>query len=130
MRKFFVAFLMLAMLTPGLACDWVLGTSKAHAALITQLPKSDLHINKNQTIHKVMLFKDYSKAHLITAGDTSLLHKAAFQGKVFPMAWQVTASAQASIPSEKILNRGPPLNWPKLSQLQPPLLLSTLRLRL
>jgi hypothetical protein len=130
MRKFLLGFLMFVMLTPGLACGPFMGMGKAQAFPMMDMPdckgmgmdgskeKSDDHV----------FFKDCSKTDLSGAGHASL--KAPdLDGKIFLIGWAATTPEYSFTPSAGNAIRGPPPDWPEVSQTQPSILLTTQRFR-
>ena len=129
MKRFFLHFLMLVMVTPGLASDWVLGISKAQAALL--LPNKPCHcqLDQQRNLSKVRLLKDYSKTHIYKSTHNPDLQKPDFIGKISVAALAYIQSGYSFIVSGQLAIRGPPRNWPDLSQRQPAILQSTQRFR-
>ena len=131
MRKYLLHFLMLLMITPGLACGGILCAGKAQAAApsaIQDMPCHEHMEQKPDNNKSVMLFKDCSGTYLYKSGDLAGLEKSASVEKIFygPLA--------ALIPDSIFLVtahtiRGPPPDQPDLSRIKPSILLTTLRFR-
>jgi hypothetical protein len=136
MKKFLIHLLMLVMLTPGLACGPFMTVGKAHAAAVQMKDMPNCHgmdMGKNtdgkDTSAKdgPMLFKDCSKADLFSADHVSL--KKLDVTKAFFMAWADSVPAYVFTPVDFYATRGPPPDWPELSETQPSILLTTQRFR-
>ena len=129
MKKVFRSFLMIIMLMPGLSVDWVLGTSKARAALTMPDRPCACQIDRLRAVPKAHLFKDYSKAHIYKSVQDCGVQQPDRTGQTFHGEWgNCSGLAQIWFPN-RLSIRGPPPDWPEVSQLQPSVLLTTLRLR-
>ncbi len=92
------------------------------------MPCHDQMDSKQDLSKGVMLFKDCMKVDLSKV-DHSTLQKPDLTGKIFHVAWADTVPAYNFIPTSQNLIRGPPPDWPGLSQTKPSILLTTLRFR-
>jgi hypothetical protein len=134
MKKFLISFLMLVMLTPGLACGPFMIMAKAQAAQVAQgmedchgMSASDSSQETSNNDH--VFFKDCSKIDLQSADNAADLKAPEVSGKTFSMTWEAIAPADdVTLLAENII-RGPPPDWPDLSGTQPPILLTTHRFR-
>lgn len=133
MKKLFFAFLMLLMVTPGLACGPFLGIGKAQAAQVSMPDMPDckgmgMEGSKKTPDSEHVFFKDCSKVDLFGA-DHASLEKPDLGGKVFFIAWAATTPEYNFTPAAANAIRGPPPDWPDVSQTQPSILLTTQRFR-
>jgi len=129
MKKVFRSFLMIMMLMPGLSVDWVLGAPKARAALTMPDRPCQCQIDRLRAMPRAHLFKDYSKAHIYKAVHDCGVQQPDCAGKTIYVEWgSCSRLAPLHCPNQLSI-RGPPPDWPELSQLQPSVLLSTLRFR-
>ena len=134
MRKFLLSFLMLVMLTPGLACGLILGAGKAQAAQPSMPGMSDCKgmgvdsQKKASDNGEPVFFKDCAKVSLSGVDHASL--KAPDLGsKIFFIAWAATTLDYSFKPAAYHTIRDPPPGWPGLSETQPSILLTTQRFR-
>lgn len=133
MRKLLIHLLMLVMLTPGLACGPVLGMAKAQATQIAMPDMPDckgmgMVDQKKAPDGDHIFFKDCSKTDLFSA-DHASLEKPDLGSKVFFVAWVAAVPEYSFTPAETNAVRGPPPDWPGLSETQPSILLTTQRFR-
>lgn len=129
MRKLLIHLLMLVMLTPGLVCGPFMGMDKAQAMQgMEDCPGMGLADQEQAPDSDHIFFKDCSKTDLFSAGHASL-EKPDLGGKVFFMAWADIVPAYVFSPADFHTIRGPPPEWPDLSQTQPSILLTTQRFR-
>lgn len=120
------------MLTPGLACGPILGAAKAQAAQ----PMQDMEDCKGMEMdspEKIpggdhVFFKDCSKVDLFSV-DQASFEKPNLDNKIFFTAWVATTPDYSFTPAVNHTIRGPPPDWPDLSQTQPSILLTTQRFR-
>lgn len=131
MQKLFLGFLILVMLTPGLACGPFMGMAKAQAAQ----PMMDMPDCKGmgmdgpeKSSDERVFFKDCSKTDLFSA-DQASLQKPDIDGKVFFTILVDAAPVYIFNPADTHSIRGPPPDWPDVSQTQPSILLTTQRFR-
>lgn len=75
-----------------------------------------------------IFFKDCSKTDLFSVNHASL-EKPDLGGKVFFIAWTATTPEYSFTPAEANAIRGPPPDWPDVSQTKPSILLTTQRIR-
>ncbi|MCI0405342.1 MAG: hypothetical protein L0209_04600 [candidate division Zixibacteria bacterium] len=133
MRKLLIHLLMLVMLTPGLACGPLMGMDKARAAPSMQermedCPGMGMAVQEQAPDGNHVFFKDCSKTDLFGA-DQAVLEKPDLGGKVFLVAWAAIVPAYDFSPMAANAIRGPPPDWPNLSETQPSILLTTQRFR-
>jgi hypothetical protein len=135
MRKFLLAFLMLLMVTPGLACGPFLGAAKAQAAQVSMPGMPDCKGMGMDSGQKKagdsgdhVFFKDCAKVDL-SGVDHASLKAPDLGGKVFFIAWAATTPDDSVPPPQANAIRGPPPDWPGLSETQPSILLTTQRFR-
>ncbi len=130
MKKFFLGFLMLVMLTPGLVCGPFMGMGKAEAAQSMQGMENceGMDSQKKASEGDHVFFKDCSKTDLYSA-DQSSLQKPGIDAKVFFVAWADATPTYVFNPADVHSIRGPPPSWPDISQTQPSILLTTQRIR-
>lgn len=136
MRKFFIHLLMLLMLTPGLVCGPFMAAGKGQAAVMQMPDMPDCHgmamvkdvdSKKSPDEHGTMLFKDCAKVDLFSADHTVL--KKPDMGKMFFIAWADMPSQPYFTPANFHAIRGPPPDWPDISQTKPSIILTTQRFR-
>jgi len=131
MRKFLAHLLMLVMLTPSLACAMPLCADEVQVTTAEQPcagHTSHHETKKENKPAKVNLIKDCMGVDLQTA-DIQLLQKPDIQASsVFIIATD-RVSAELSL-DDKISIRGPPPDWPYISQIQPSIILTTQRFRI
>ncbi len=133
-RKYLLSFLMFVMLAPGLACGPFMSVSKAQAAPPMQgmedCPGMDKMGGEQKAPedHSLMFFKDCLHVDLQTADHHTDL-KNPDTGKAFFMAWADIVPAYIYAPADFHVIRGPPPDWPDVSQTRPSILLTTQRLR-
>lgn len=136
MRKLLIHLLMFAVLMPGLACGPFMSAGKAHAAAVQMEDMPDCHdagrdneagSKKALNSDGLMLFKDCSKADLYSADHVSL--KKPDTVKVFFVAWADLVPVPVFIPAGFHDVRGPPPDWPGISQTRPSILLTSQRFR-
>lgn len=134
MKKILLSLLMLIMLTPSLACGaMMICAGKAQAAAPVEQNKpchghKDTGRDSDQS-KKVMLFKDCTKADLFNSGDHANLQVPDNNGKTFFVAWVAIIPDYNFAPVAAHAIRGPPPDWPDLSQTQTSILLTTQRFR-
>jgi hypothetical protein len=134
MRKYLLGFLMLVMLTPGLACGPFMGMDKAQAAQPMQGMEDCPGMGNMDGAQKTskdespMFFKDCLHVDLQSADHHADLKKPD-TGKTFFIAWVDIVSSYVFTPSDFHAIRGPPPDWPDLSETQPSILLTTQRFR-
>ncbi len=135
MRKYLLGFLMLLMLTPGLACGPFMGMSKAQAAQPMQGMEDCPGMDKMGGTQNIpsddnpIFFKDCLHIDLQNADHHADLKNPDNGGKTFIIAWIDTAPVVTFDPAGYHAIRGPPPDWPDLSQTQPSILLTTQRFR-
>lgn len=132
MRKFLIAFLMLVMLTPSLVCAMPMCTDEALAAK-AKVPCADHashHGDKKEgKSNKLTLLSDCAGVDMQKA-DTASFEKLDLKtdSLLFVLA---DGLALDNLLHTNVGNiRGPPPDWPALSQTQPSILLTTQRLRI
>lgn len=134
MRRFLLSFLMLVMLTPGLACGPILGADKAQAAQPSMPGMSDCKGMGIDSQKKAsdngdhIFFKDCAKVDL-SGVDHASLKAPDLGGKVFFIAWTAPIPDYSFKPGAYHAIRGPPPDWPSISQTQPSILLMAQRFR-
>jgi hypothetical protein len=130
MRKFLHALLMILMLTPGLACGPILGVAKAQAAQASMPGCKGMGMDsqKKAPDGDHVFFKDCMKIDLYSASHVSL-KVPDLGGKVFFIAWAIATPDYGFKPAAYHAIRGPPPDWPGISETQPSILLTTQRLR-
>ena len=132
MKKFLAVIMMLVMLTPSLACAMPVCADEAHAAA-TEQPCAEHHpgheTSDKRSTGKVNLLLDCMGIDLQKA-DTASLDKPDLKTDpvVYALAADIGTSPPAHADSGTI--RGPPPDWPALSQTQSSLLLTTQRFRI
>jgi hypothetical protein len=118
MKRFLFAFLMLLMLTPGFACAMPMcGGAPGHCP----------H-HHDKSMSGPMLMQDCAKVDLQAAG-APVIKKPDMSGQIFLIADTGIPGGESFHPGNSAIIRGPPPGWPGISQTQPPILLTTLRLR-
>lgn len=133
MRKILLGFMLLLMLTPSLACAMPVCFDKAEAAKANQPcagHASEHHGDKSEPKGKKAglmadcMGVDFQKA------DTASLEKPDLKSDsvVYALMADVVIKPMAHTDAGTI--RGPPPDWPALSQTQPSILLTTQRLRI
>jgi len=135
MKKLIYSLLALVMLTPGLACGPFMTATQALAAqpaVMADMPDCKgmmgMETPKKETDDEHVFFKDCSKADLFSA-DHAPIKAPDLDGKViFPLSID-TVSFLIFNPANTQSIRGPPPDWPDISQTQPSILLTTQRLR-
>ena len=132
MGKFLLGFLMVLMLTPGLVCGPFMGMGKAQAARPMMMDMPDckgmgMDSAKETPGSDHIFFKDCSKTDLFSADQASL--QKPNLAKVFFVAWADTSPGYIFTPTDFHSIRGPPPDWPDLSQTKPSILLTTQRIR-
>lgn len=132
MKKFLIHLLMLIMLTPGLACGPFMGMDKAQAAQPMQ-SMEDCHGTEMTSQEQSpdgdhMFFKDCSKTDLFNASHI-VLEQPNLDSNDFFIAWANIVPAYIFSPANFQAIRGPPPEWPDLSQALPSILLTTQRFR-
>ena len=133
MRKLLLGFLMLMMLTPGLACGPFMNAGKAQAAAVSMPDMPDckgmgMDSQKKSADSDPVFFKDCTKTDLYSA-DHASLQKSDVVEKVFFMAWAAVTPDYSFSPTGSHAIRGPPPDWPDISQTQSSILLTTQRFR-
>jgi hypothetical protein len=134
MRKILITFLMLLMVTPGLACGPFLGAAKAQAAQVSMPGMPDCKGMGMDSQKKArnggdhVFFKDCAKVDL-SGVDHANLKAPDLSGKVFFVALLATTPDYSVPPPAANAIRGPPPDWPGLSETQPSILLTTQRFR-
>jgi hypothetical protein len=135
MRKIFTAFLILLMVTPGLACGPFLGAAKAQAAQVSMPGMPDCKgMGMGNDQKKAgdggdhVFFKDCAKVDL-SGVDHTILKAPDFGGKIFFIASAATTPDYSFTPASDNTIRGPPPDWPGLYETQPSILLTTQRFR-
>lgn len=135
MKKLLLGFLMLMMLTPGLACGPIMGAGKAHAAQpameeMADCPGMGMNNNKkSQGKDDPTFFKDCLHIDLQGADYHADLKKPDISGKSFFIASAFIVPDTVSFSIVANIIRGPPPDWPDISQTQPSILLTTQRFR-
>lgn len=132
MKEFLVHLLILIMLTPGLACGPFMGKDRAQAAQTMQ-SMEDCHgigmaSQKQPPDSGHMFFKDCSKTDLFNASHV-VLEQPNLDSNDFFIAWTNIVPAYIFSPANFQAIRGPPPEWPDLSQALPSILLTTQRFR-
>ena len=135
MKRFLNSLFILVMLTPGLACGPFMAATKALAAqptAIADMPDCkgmmSMEAPKKQSGDEHTFFKDCSKTDLFNADHISF-QTPDIDGKVVFAAWNNTVPVHVFNPANIHSIRGPPPDWPDISQTQPNILLTTQRLR-
>lgn len=132
MRKFLIAFLMLVMLTPSLVCAMPICTDEALAAK-AGVPCADQaghHGDKKEDkSSKLTLMSDCAGVDMQKA-DTVSFEKRDLKSDLFPFVLVDDLSLDNVAHTDAGNIRGPPPDWPALSQTQPSILLTTQRLRI
>ena len=135
MKKFLLGFLMLMMLTPGLACGPFMGASKAHAAQPAMEGMADCpgmgmdDSKKSQEMDDPTFFKDCLHIDLQNVDHHVDLKKPDISSKSFFIVSAFIVPDAVSFPIASNIIRGPPPDWPDLTQTQPSILLTTQRFR-
>ena len=126
---------MLLMIMPGLACGPFMGASKAQAAQVVSMqgmPGCEgmgMAGQERASDGSHAFFKDCAKVDLSGTGHV-LLQAPDEGGKIFFAAWaQIETPDYRFTPADSHAIRGPPPDWPRPSQTQPSLLLTTQRFR-
>lgn len=133
MRNFLLGFLTLIMLTPSLACAMPVCADPVKAATAGQpcADHMDHHEGKEQkNSGKVALMKDCTGIELQVADNAPSFQK---PDLLKDLSFNLPANIQTVsvwILSDTTTIRGPPPDWPTLSQSQPSILLKTQRLRI
>jgi hypothetical protein len=135
MRKLLYSFLILLMLTPSLACAMPICGPEAKKAASTVLPCAEHHPGngadgkKESGKSKVNLLIDCMGVDLQKA-DTANLDKPDVKKDLTAYPVMADVSASRFLPVNAGAIRGPPPDWPALSQTQPSILLTTERFRI
>lgn len=138
MKKFLLGLLMFVMLTPGLACGPFMASAKA-AQATQSMPIADMPDCKGMGMAtdsqkkpsdsgNHVFFKDCSKTDLFSVDHVDL-KKPDLSGKVLFLAWATMPPEYNFKPADDNAIRGPPPDWPNLSETQPSILLTTQRFR-
>lgn len=134
MKQFLNSLFILLMLTPGLACGPFMAATKALAAQPTAMADMPdckgmgMDGPKKQSGDEHTFFKDCSKTDLFSA-DHAGLQSPDLDGKVIFTAWTDIVPMHVFSPASVHSIRGPPPDWPDISQTRPSILLTTQRLR-
>ncbi len=130
MRKLLIHLLMLLMLTPGLVCGPFMAKAQAAQPMMDMPDCKGMNMDSSETSGSDhVFFKDCSKADLFSAGHASL-EKPNLDSKIFFIAWEADiVPGYVFTPADFHTIRGPPPEWPDLSQTQPSILLTTQRFR-
>lgn len=132
MKRFLCQFLILLMLTPGLACGQFMCVKKVQAAEAgTPVAAQDMPCHKTaadkQDIGKGPVFlKDCSKADIFKS-DTQTSVKKLDMGKTFIFTMMDAPALRPSSIAGDYIIRGPPPDWPDVTQTDIPVILKTLR---
>ena len=113
------------MLTPGLACDWIVGGTPQARAALAELEHPHYRAVPARDVSKLKLFKDYSKAYLFKSVHKSGIHKPLVAKAVF-------LAASDAPPARDFIGGGFSIRGPPPDDAPPPqtpILLSTLRFR-
>lgn len=123
---------MLVMLTPSLACAMPVCADKVQAAAIEQpcAGHGGHHESGEEPAGKLALLKDCMGVDLQVADNLTAIKSLDFAKDAPFDIGKVVYPAKKLIASGVFGNRGPPPDWPQLSQVQPPILLTTQRLRI
>ena len=135
MRKFLASFLLFVMVMPGTPCGLFM-TAKAKAethSMSASMPDCPgMGMDKDSGTHKSdgpTFFKDCLHVDLQTVDNHASLDKPILTSDVFTLAIANTPRLEISSQENSHEIRGPPPDWPDLSQTQPPVLLTTQRIR-
>ena len=134
MKRFICHLLILLMLMPGLACGQWMCMKKAqaaepqtHQAASQEMPchktKADSQSDGNANL---MFMKDCAKSDLFKS-DTQTSVKKPDMGKTFFFALADAPALRPALAASDYTIRGPPLDWPDVTQTDTPIILKTLR---
>jgi hypothetical protein len=129
MRQILSGVLVFVMLMPGLACGPFMSAKKAHAAAALNPPCHEQMKEKQNPEKETMLFKDCAKIDLYSSGAHDILKKPDIAAKTFFFTGADILPVAANALSDASSIRGPPPDWPAVSQTKPSILLTTLRFR-
>lgn len=135
MRKFLYSLLILLMLMPSLACAMPTCGPKAKESAAASLPCAEHHPGHDTGSKKeggkgnVNLLIDCMGVDMQKA-DTASLDKPDIKKDLIVYTLVADVSPSRFLPADAGAIRGPPPDWPALSQTQPSILLTTQRLRI
>lgn len=135
MRQLLLGFLMLVMLMPSLACAMPTCGPKAKESAAAALPCAEHHPGHNTGSKKedgkgkVNLLIDCMGVDMQKA-DTASLDKPDIKKDSVVYVLVADVSPSRFLPTSVGTIRGPPPDWPRVSQAQPSILLTTQRLRI
>lgn len=133
MRKFLYSLLILLMLMPSLACAMPTCGPKAEESAAATLPCAEHHpgheTDDKKENGKVNLLIDCMGVDMQKA-DTASLDKLDIKKDLIVYTLVADAAVSRFAPTDVGTIRGPPPDWPVLSQTQPSILLTTQRLRI
>lgn len=132
MRQILLGFLMLVMLTPSLVCAMPMCTDEALAAKAA-VPCAD-HVDhhgdkKEGKSNKLTLMSDCAGVDM-QKSDTASFEKLDLKSDLLPFVLPDDLALDNLSHTDAGNIRGPPPDWPALSQTQPSILLTTQRLRI
>jgi hypothetical protein len=128
MKKVLLSFLMILMLTPGLACAMPSCVHHEEVQASSDKPCHD-EAEQSEKHHGPITNADCAKTDLQNVAD-QVVKKSDLPGTVFIPAVTETAAPQQPQLANNSKIRGPPPDWPGLSETSPPVLLTTQRIRL
>lgn len=126
--------LILLMLTPSLACAMPACEAKAEGSAVASLPCAEHHSgrnsdNKDEESGKVNLLIDCMGVDMQKADTATNLNKSDVKNDFITYPLVADIAANRFLPADTGVIRGPPPDWPTLSQTQPSILLTTRRIR-
>lgn len=128
MKKALISFLMLLMLTPGLACAMPSCVHHEETQASSEKPCHD-EAEQGEKYHGPMTNADCAKTDLQNVADQAV-KKSDLPDQAFIPAIVESAMPQQAQLADNTKIRGPPPDWPGLSETSPPVLLTTQRIRL
>lgn len=128
MKKLALSLLVLLMLTPGMVCAMpvIQQQAKMDAASAAMPCHEEQGHNTKKASNELMLLKDCTKSEFKAADSSFSIKKSDHLVKVFFDAVHHEHASGFQLATAKTI-RGPPPDWP--SRAQPPILLTTLRIR-
>lgn len=132
MKQLWLAFLMLVMLTPSLVCAMPVCTNEVLAAK-AEVPCADHaghHGDKKEGKSNKLTFMSDCAGVDMQKADTAAFEKPDLKSAPFLFVLVDDLSRDNLVHADAGNIRGPPPDWPRYSQTQPSILLTTQRLRI
>lgn len=127
MKKVLLSFLMLLMLTPGLACAMPSCVHHEETQASSDKPCHD-ESGRGEKHHGPITNADCAKTDLQNVAD-QVVKKSDLPGQVFIAAIAAGSISKQIRFADNSNIRGPPPDWPDLSETNPSILLTTRRIR-